>query len=157
VTEANGSLKCGTGVCHAFGGIVARTDNRCGHVNCKNFPRWNQDRTINLDFWNTHEQFRTYHYGSNHTILDLGLRAIPSLIDDGDRVAIDTMVERLQAVGTTCEGGSFVRLTLWDRFSSKLVDFLNCPLKLKAWSRQFFRIFLFQNLLHSKSSAGHAG
>jgi hypothetical protein len=85
------------------------------------------------------------------------LRSIPSLIDVGSRTDIDTMMEKLQVLGTTCEGGSFVRLTMWDRFSTKLVNFLNCPLNLQACSRQFFPIFLFQNLLHSKSHAGIAG
>jgi hypothetical protein len=157
LSEPNGNLKAASGSFNAFGGIVARTNNTCGHVNSKNLSRWNQDRTLNLQFWSSHQEFRTYNYGATHPILDLGLKAIPSLLDEGGKIAIDEVVQRLQVLGTSCEGGAFVRLTLWDRFSSQFVEFLNCYLNLQACSRQFFPIFLFQNLLHSKSSASHAG
>ncbi len=110
VSEANGNLKAASGNFHAFGGTLAWTDNTCGHVTSKNLSRWNQDRSLNLHFWSSHQQFRTYYYGSTHTILDLGLRDIPSLVDGGERTATDANLQRLQVLGTTCEGGAFVRL-----------------------------------------------
>jgi hypothetical protein len=74
VTEPNGNLKSATGVYHSFGGIVARTDNKCGHVNCKGLARWNQDNSININFWTVHQQFRNYYGGATHPLLDLGLK-----------------------------------------------------------------------------------
>jgi hypothetical protein len=73
-----------------------------------------------------YQQIRNYYGGATHPLLDLGLRSIPSLIDVGSRTDIDTMMEKLQVLGTTCEGGSFVRLTMWDRFP---ILVRTCPLR----------------------------